>query len=153
MQLDLGKYQEQFHFMATHGLRPGEAAALTPEDIYRDFDGYWRVRINKTHGSNSTKCRYAREMPLLIDAPPSFKSWARDPDTLARHLKPFGLTPHSLRKTAASWLFRQGVDLKTVMTWCGWKDPKIALQIYAEVMSFQEEETAQGLRLDLRKGM
>jgi integrase len=143
MEIDLGKYQEQLRFMALHGLRPGEAAVLSQENLFQDSKNNWWIKISRTHGSSATKGRYERQMPLLCTELPSFQNWAKDPDTLTRALKPHGLTPHSLRKTAASTLFEQGVDLKTVMTWLGWKDPKLALNVYAEVTHEHELATAQ----------
>ena len=57
---DFGKYDPHIKFLALHGLRWGEAVALTPEDI---FEG--RVHVNKSkYGPTKTQSG-VREVPYF----------------------------------------------------------------------------------------
>ena len=43
------------------------------------------------------------------------------------------ITPHSFRRGAVSIMLSQGIDIATCMKIMGWRDPKVPLQIYAEL--------------------
>jgi integrase len=51
---------------------------------------------------------------------------------------PFGLTPHSLRRTFASVLYALGTAPTVVMAEMGHTSPALALRIYAQAMSRDE---------------
>jgi integrase len=133
---DFGKQTNRIRFLALHGLRYGEAVALEPADIY---DG--QVHITKSkHGATKSKSG-VRSVPAL--AP--FVQFARCQNTLAKKLKPYGVTVHSLRKTYAYMLKSSNVHVTTATKLMGHSDPMVTLKIYTLVRN--EEIAASGVRL------
>lgn len=58
---------------------------------------------------------------------------ARDLKARTEQLGLPAITPHSFRRGAVSIMLSQGIDIATYMKIMGWRDPKVPLQIYAEL--------------------
>ena len=128
--LNFGKQHKRILFLALHGLRYGEAAALTAADIYDDL-----VHITKSkHGATKTKAG-VRNVPLVCQ----FEPFALNQKSIARALRPHGVTVHSLRKTYAYLLKTSGVHVTTAQKLMGHSDPVVTLKIYTLV---KDEEIA-----------
>ena len=128
--LNFGEQHKRILFLALHGLRYGEAAALTAADIYDDL-----VHITKSkHGATKTKAG-VRNVPLVCQ----FEPFALNQKSIARALRPHGVTVHSLRKTYAYLLKTSGVHVTTAQKLMGHSDPVVTLKIYTLV---KDEEIA-----------
>ena len=122
--MDFGRHTAHIRFLALHGLRWGEAAALTEEDIY---DGF--VHITKSiHGATKTPSG-VRKVPLISE----FKEFPICQKYVAKALKPYGVTVHSLRKTYAYNLKEAGVHVTTAAKLMGHSNPMVTLKIYTLV--------------------
>jgi integrase len=131
-----GKYDSHIKFLALHGLRWGEAAALREEDIFDD-----KVHVRRSvHGATKTQSAI-REVPYFG----YFQPFPRSRITIAKVLKPYGVTIHSLRKTYAYFLKSNGVHVTTAARFMGHSNPMITLTIYTLVRD--EEIIAIGKRL------
>jgi integrase len=130
-QIDFGYQTERIRFLALHGLRWGEAAALTHEDIY---DGI--VHVTKSvHGPTKSRAGI-REVPYLSN----FQAFPRYQKSVAKALEPHGVTIHSLRKTYAYMLKSAQVHVTTAAKLLGHSNPLITMRIYTAVL---DNETAQ----------
>ena len=128
VSLDLPKFRTQIIFLAMHGLRWGEAVALTPEDIYEG-----RVHVTKSiHGPVKTNSGL-RSVPLVSD----FKVFPRTPKALRKEFAVHGAHIHSLRHTYAYLLKTSGVHVTTAQKLLGHADPGVTLGIYTR---FRDEE-------------
>jgi integrase len=126
--LELPKFKTQIIFLAMHGLRWGEAVALTENDIY---DG--RVHITKSiHGQVKSRAG-VRSVPLVSE----FKEFPKTPKALRRELAKHGAHIHSLRHTYAYLLKTSGVHVTTAQKLMGHADPGVTLGIYTR---FRDEE-------------
>jgi len=126
--LELPKFKTQIIFLAMHGLRWGEAVALTDSDIY---DG--RVHISKSiHGQVKSRAGM-RSVPLVSE----FKVFPKTPKALRRELAEHGAHIHSLRHTYAYLLKTSGVHVTTAQKLMGHADPGVTLGIYTR---FRDEE-------------
>jgi integrase len=124
-EIDFGKYTTQIRFLGAHGLRWGEAVALSSTDIR---DG--RIYINKSiHGATKSQSGI-RSVPQVSE----FKPLPRTPRPLRRVLNPFGVTIHSLRHTYAYLLKSQGVHVSTAQKLLGHSDPRVTLAVYTAVL-------------------
>ena len=111
-----------------HGLRWGEAVALTHEDIY---DG--RVHVTKSiHGPVKTNAGI-RSVPHVSE----FKTFPRTPKALRKELALHGAHIHSLRHTYAYLLKTSGVHVTTAQRLLGHADPGVTLGIYTR---FRDDE-------------
>jgi len=129
--LDLGKYQTQILFLGFHGLRWGEAVALTDNDF---LDG--KIHINKSiHGPTKTRAGI-RVVPQVSEFAPLSKS----PKGMRRVLHEHGVHIHSLRHTYAYLLKSSGVHVTTAQRLMGHSDPGITLGIYTR---FRDDEIDQ----------
>ena len=123
--INFGRQNERIRFLALHGLRWGEAAALTFEDIH---DGF--VHINKSiHGATKTRAGN-RKVPYIGHFDPFPKTQL----TVAEALKPYGVTVHSLRKTYAYSLKTSNVHVTTAQKLLGHSSPLVTMQIYTAVL-------------------
>ena len=68
-------------------------------------------------------------MPLLSE----FTPFANYQETIAKALKPYGVTVHSLRKTYAYTLKSAGIDVSTAAKLMGHSNPMVTLKIYTLV--------------------
>ncbi len=129
-EIDFGSHTNRIRFLALHGLRYGEAAALTEADIY---DGF--VHITKSiHGQTKTRAG-VRRVPYLG----YFEPFAKRQCKLANKLRPYGVKVHSLRKTYAYSLKNSSVHVTTAARLLGHSNPMVTLQIYTGV---RDEEIA-----------
>jgi integrase len=136
--IDFGKQTNRIHFLALHGLRYGEAAALTLEDI-RDN----RVNITRSiHGPTKSPAG-VRTVPLMS----SFESYRKYQNTIAKALKPYGVTVHSLRKTYAYMLKSADVHVTTASKLMGHSNPMITMKIYTAVLDKEIEKSGAALSL------
>lgn len=142
-KLDFGYHTQRIRFLALHGLRYGEAAALTEADI---FDG--RVLITKSkYGATKTKSG-VRSVPLMCD----FVSFPLYQDRIAKALRPYGVTVHSLRKTYAYLLKQANVHVTTAAKLLGHSNPIITMKIYTQVLDDEIDKTGANLNAYLTKG-
>lgn len=137
---DFGKYDSQIKFLALHGLRWGEAAALTKSDIYDDI-----VHITKSiYGATKTQAGI-REVPYFG----YFEPFPKTRVPIADSLKPYGVCIHSLRKTYAYFLKSNGVHVTTAAKFLGHSNPMITLKIYTLVRNTEIHEIGHALRKSL----
>ena len=138
---NFGKYDSHIKFLALHGLRWGEAAALDPTDIYDNI-----VHINKSvYGSTKT--------PAGVRDVPYFGFFAQFPKTrvpIAEALKPHGVCIHSLRKTYAYFLKSNGVHVSTAAKFLGHSNPLVTLKIYTLVRNTEVYDVGDLLRKSLQ---
>ena len=129
--LEFGKYTAQIHFLALHGLRWGEAVALTPDDVR---DG--RIYVSRSiHGQTKSKAG-VRMVPLIG----KFTQIPKSPKTLRKVLDPHGVTIHSLRHSFAYLLKQQGVHVTTAQRLLGHSDPRVTLAIYTQVLDSEIDD-------------
>lgn len=138
---NFGKYDSHIKFLALHGLRWGEAAALNAEDIFDNI-----VHITKSiHGPTKTAAG-VREVPY-------FGNYVKFPKTrvpIANSLKPYGVSIHSLRKTYAYFLKKNGVHVTTAAKFLGHSNPSLTLKIYTLVRDDEIYEVGNQLRNSLK---
>ena len=133
-EITFPRYDSQIRFLALHGLRWGEAVALTESDIY---DG--RVWITRSiHGQTKTAAG-VRSVPYIGH----FQPFPKDRRSLARLLTPYGVTIHSLRKTYAYLLKRSGVHVSTAQKLLGHSSPTLTLAVYTKVLDHEVDEAGQ----------
>jgi integrase len=121
---NFGKYDEQIKFLALHGLRWGEAVALTQEDIYDQ-----KVHVTRSiHGATKTQAG-VRVVPYMGH----FNPLPRSPKPLRKALQPYGVNIHSLRKTYAYFLKSNDVHVTTAAKFMGHSNPLVTLKIYTLV--------------------
>lgn len=137
-RINFGKYTKQVQFLALHGLRWGEAVALTKEDIR---DG--KIFVTRSiHGATKSRAGM-RVIPLVSE----FVPLPRHPRTLRKVLAPYGITIHSLRHTYAYILKRQGIHVTTAQRLLGHSDPKVTLAVYTQVLDSEIDEAGDVLKL------
>ncbi len=140
--INFGKYQHHIRFLALHGLRWGEAVALTAEDVR---DG--KIYVNKSiHGATKSSAGI-RVVPLIGE----FLPFPKHPRTLRRALAPHGITIHSLRHTYAYILKKQGIHVTTAQRLLGHSDPKITLSVYTRVLDNEIDDAGSVLTLMVKK--
>ena len=137
-----GNYDNHIRFLALHGLRWGEAVALTENDIK---DGL--VHITRSiHGPTKTESG-VRTVPYLGH----FEQFPSTRKPIAKALKPYGVTIHSLRKTYAYILKSNDVHVTTAQKLLGHASPMVTLAIYTKVLDREIIET--GTRLSASLGL
>ena len=137
-RINFGKYTKQILFLALHGLRWGEAVALSESDIR---DG--KIYVTKSiHGATKSRAGM-RVIPLISE----FVPLPRHPRTLRKVLAPYGITIHSLRHTYAYILKRQGIHVTTAQRLLGHSDPKVTLAVYTQVLDSEIDEAGDVLKL------
>jgi integrase len=134
---NFGKYDEQIKFLALHGLRWGEAVALTKEDIYDE-----KVHVTKSiHGATKTQAG-VRVVPYLGH----FNPLPRTPKPLRKALLPYGVNIHSLRKTYAYFLKSNDVHVTTAAKFMGHSNPLVTLKIYTLVRDNEVTDVGNSIR-------
>ena len=137
-KLDFGKYNTQIRFMALHGLRWGEAVALTFDDLRNN-----RIYINKSvHGSVKSQSG-VRSVPQVSE----FALFPKTPRPLRKVLDPHEITIHSLRHTYAYFLKSNGVHVTTAQKLLGHSDPRVTLAVYTRVLDDEIDAVGDTLRL------
>jgi integrase len=126
-----GRYDDNIKFLALHGLRWGEAVALTAEDIYEG-----KVHINKSkYGPTKTESG-VREVPYFGH----FKPFPKTRKAVAKALSDHGVTIHSLRKTYAYFLKTNNVHVTTASKFLGHANPMLTLKTYTLVRDNEIDE-------------
>lgn len=137
-----GKWDHHIKFLALHGLRWGEAVALTHDDVR---DG--KIYVNKSvHGATKSRAG-VRVVPLIGE----FIPFPKHPRTLRKALDPYGITIHSLRHTYAYILKKQGIHVTTAQRLLGHSDPKVTLSIYTRVLDNEIDDAGSILTLMVKK--
>ena len=138
--INFGKYDSHIKFLALHGLRWGEAVALTHEDICEN-----KVRIERSiHGATKTTAG-VRQVPYFG----YFKVFPRTRVPIAKALEPHRVTIHSLRKTYAYFLKSNNVHVTTAAKFMGHSSPLVTLKIYTLVLDNEIEFVGSKLRSSL----
>jgi integrase len=137
-EIDFGSQTTRIRFLALHGLRYGEAAALTGEDIYDD-----RVHITKSIHGKTKSIAGVRTVPQMSE----FQPFVKYQNTIAARLKPYGVTVHSLRKTYAYMLKSADVHVTTASKLMGHSNPLITMKIYTAVLDNEIEKSGAALNL------
>ena len=136
-ELDFVKFNGHVMFLAMHGLRWGEALALTKSDIRSG-----RVHVTKSiHGPTKTKAGL-RSVPYMSD----FEIFPRTPKAMRAALKAHGVHIHSLRHTYAYLLKSSGVHVTTAQQLMGHADPKVTLGIYTQFRDNEIDEAGELIR-------
>ena len=137
---NFGKYDEQIKFLALHGLRWGEAVALTHEDIYDQ-----KVHVTRSiHGATKTQAG-VRVVPYMGH----FNPLPRSPKPLRKALEPYGVNIHSLRKTYAYFLKSNDVHVTTAAKFMGHSNPLVTLKIYTLVRDNEVIDVGNAMRESL----
>ena len=134
--VNFGKQTTRIRFLALHGLRYGEAAALTESDIYDD-----RVHITKSIHGRTKSPAGVRTVPLMS----RFEPYVQYQNTIAKALKPYGVTVHSLRKTYAYMLKSADVHVTTASKLMGHSNPMVTMKIYTAVLDNEIEKSGASL--------
>ena len=135
-----GKYDSHIKFLALHGLRWGEAAVLTENDISDN-----KVHIKRSiHGQTKTESG-VRTVPYFG----YFKVFPKTRVPIANALKPYGVTIHSLRKSYAYFLKSNNVHVTTAAKFMGHSNPLVTLKIYTLVLDDEIDSVGQELRRSL----
>ena len=136
-QADHGKYRTQILFLAFHGLRWGEAVALTQADIQDN-----RVHVTKSiHGQTKTQSGI-RVVPLMSP----FKKFPATPKGIRKICHAQGIHIHSLRHTYAYLLKTFGVHVTTAQRLLGHSDRRVTLGIYTQFRDNEIEDAAELIR-------
>ena len=122
--IDFRKQNKRIQFLALHGLRWSEAVALRQSDIY---DGL--VHINKSKYGKTKSIAGVRNVPLMSE----FEEFPLYQNNIAKLLKPYGVTVHSLRKTYAYLLKSSGVHVTTAAKLLGHSNPVVTMKVYTLV--------------------
>jgi len=135
--LDWGRYNNQIRFLALHGLRWSEAAALKEDDIHDGF--VWVSKSVYGEVKSKTSIRKVPYLGYWEALPKSYK-----PMRIAanRHC----VTVHSFRRTYAYLLKTQGIHVTTAQRLLGHADPIMTLKIYTSVLDSEVDEAGERLR-------
>ena len=135
-----GNYDNHIRFLALHGLRWGEAVALRESDIK---DGV--IHINRSIPGPTKTQSGVRTVPYLG----YFEQFPATRKPIAKALKPYGVTIHSLRKTYAYILKSNDVHVTTAQKLLGHASPMVTLAIYTKVLDREILETGSKLTASL----
>jgi integrase len=134
---NFGPYDDQIRFLALHGLRWSEAVVLTESDIK---DGM--VVINKSIHGKTKSITSNRSIPYLG----YFKPFPKSRHALNRYLDKHEVNIHSLRKTYAYILKRNGIHVTTAQKLMGHASPMVTMRIYTAVLSEEIHEAGEILK-------
>lgn len=153
-------------FMLKAGLRRGEVLALRKKNIYDDkihINTAIRFVNNRPEEDNTKNESSIRTVPLFAQLKPitdrvedyilpdangkvcSETAFQRAWESYLFHLSekaghPVSFRPHDLRHTFVTTCRNKGVDLKTVMSWCGHSSERMILQIYDHMSEDREKK-------------
>ena len=136
--LDWGRYNNQIIFLALHGLRWSEAAAIKEDDIHDGF--VWVSKSVYGEVKSKTSIRKVPYLGYWEALPKSYK-----PMRLAANKH--SVTVHSFRRTYAYLLKTQGIHVTTAQRLLGHSDPIMTLKIYTSVLDNEVEDAGTKLRL------
>ena len=129
--LDWGKYNNQIRFLALHGLRWSEAAALTFGDIK---DG--SVLVSRSvYGACKSKSS-VRRVPYLG----YFEQFPKSYKPMQKCANKHGVTVHSFRRSYAYLLKTQKIHVTTAQKLLGHSDPIMTLKVYTSVLDNEIDE-------------
>ena len=129
--LDWGRYNNQIRFLALHGLRWSEAAALTSGDIK---DG--SVLVSRSvYGACKSKSS-VRRVPYLG----YFEQFPKSYKPMQKCANKHGVTVHSFRRTYAYLLKTQKIHVTTAQKLLGHSDPIMTLKVYTSVLDNEIDE-------------
>ena len=131
---DWGRYNEQIRFLALHGLRWSEAAAIKESDIR---DGF--VWVSKTVNGPCKSKTSVRKIPYLGH----FEKLPLTYKPLQKCVNQKGITVHSLRRTYAYLLKTQGVHVTTAQRLLGHSDPLMTLKVYTSVLDSEIDDAGE----------
>lgn len=140
--LDWGRYNQQIRFLALHGLRWSEAAALTSGDIK---DG--SVLVSRSvYGACKSKSS-VRRVPYLG----YFKQFPKTYKPLQICANRHGVTVHSFRRTYAYLLKTQKIHVTTAQKLLGHSDPIMTLKVYTSVLDNEIDEAGEILQTFVKR--
>jgi integrase len=140
--LDWGRYNQQIRFLALHGLRWSEAAALTSGDI-RDGS----VLVSRSvYGACKSKSS-VRRVPYLG----YFKQFPKTYKPLQICANRHGVTVHSFRRTYAYLLKTQKIHVTTAQKLLGHSDPMMTLKVYTSVLDNEIDEAGEILQTFVKR--
>ena len=140
--LDWGRYNNQIRFLALHGLRWSEAAALTASDIK---DGC--VFVSKSIYGACKSRSSVRRIPYLG----FFEVFPKTYKPLQKCANLHGVTVHSFRRTYAYLLKTQKIHVTTAQKLLGHSDPIMTLKVYTSVLDSEIDEAGSTLQNFLKK--
>ncbi len=141
-RIDFGSQTKRIHFLALHGLRFGEAVALTKEDI---VDG--RIHIKRSKWGDTKTPSGVRSVPLLSE----FVEFPYYQGAIANALKPYGVTVHSLRRTYAYTLKSADIHVTTASKLMGHSNPMVTLKVYTQVRDDEIDKSGLAIANYLKK--
>jgi integrase len=134
--LDWGRYNNQIRFLALHGLRWSEAAALTSGDIK---DG--SVLVSRSvYGACKSKSS-VRRVPYLG----YFEQFPKSYKPMQKCANKHGVTVHSFRRSYAYLLKTQKIHVTTAQKLLGHSDPIMTLKVYTSVLDNEIDEAGEVL--------
>ena len=134
--LDWGRYNNQIRFLALHGLRWSEAAALTIGDIK---DG--SVLVSRSvYGACKSKSS-VRRVPYLG----YFEQFPKSYKPMQKCANKHGVTVHSFRRSYAYLLKTQKIHVTTAQKLLGHSDPIMTLKVYTSVLDNEIDEAGEVL--------
>ena len=134
--LDWGRYNNQIRFLALHGLRWSEAAALTFGDIK---DG--SVLVSRSvYGACKSKSS-VRRVPYLG----YFEQFPKSYKPMQKCANKHGVTVHSFRRSYAYLLKTQKIHVTTAQKLLGHSDPIMTLKVYTSVLDNEIDEAGEVL--------
>ena len=135
--LDWGRYNNQIRFLALHGLRWSEAAALSATDIKEGS-----VLVNRSiYGLCKSKSSI-RRVPYLG----YFEKFPVTYKPLQKCANTHGVTVHSFRRTYAYLLKTQGIHVTTAQKLLGHSDPIMTLKVYTSVLDSEIDDAGSVLK-------
>lgn len=141
--LDWGRYNNQIRFLALHGLRWSEAAALTSGDIK---DG--SVLVNRSIYGACKSRSSVRRIPYLG----YFEKFPKSYKPLQKCANQHGVTVHSFRRTYAYLLKTQKIHVTTAQKLLGHSDPIMTLKVYTSVLDSEIDDAGNILENFLKIG-
>lgn len=141
-KIDFGIQTKRIHFLALHGLRFGEAVALTEADVK---DG--RIHIKRSKWGETKTPSGVRSVPLLSELVP----FPKYQGPIVKALSPYGVTVHSLRKTYAYMLKSADIHVTTASKLMGHSNPMVTLKIYTQVLDEEIDRSGEAVKEFIRK--
>lgn len=141
-RIDFGIQTKRIHFLALHGLRYSEAAALLESDV---IEG--RIYIKRSKWGETKTPSGVRSVPLLCD----YVSFPKYQGSIAKALRPYGVTVHSLRKTYAYTLKSSNIHVTTASKLMGHSNPMVTLKIYTQVLDDEIDKSGVEISKFLKK--
>ena len=140
--LDWGRYNNQIRFLALHGLRWSEAAALTSGDIK---DG--SVLVSRSvYGACKSKSS-VRRVPYLG----YFEQFPKSYKPMQKCANKHGVTVHSFRRSYAYLLKTQKIHVTTAQKLLGHSDPIMTLKVYTSVLDNEIDEAGEVLQMFIKR--